>query len=480
MRHDVRVRPILPLIRVVRLTVIACVAIASLAWLVSSTLAVAQTPTDGDAGVPDAGTGANPDAAPDAAQSTPTAADLRPPATPAFTLLGIAPTEIENPRTPKELAVVLGGAVGTEVPTSLAISMSPYWLFRHDELNANEYEKEWYLHWLRTATVSLAATERAADAADPMSTNTALMSWAVNTLLYKGKPAFPCPPGSDELFTQTLDMVKERQKAFAEWAPTLLALMQAYRLQNPGLTDEEYAKHDKELIAEKQAELNSPEYVAKVWSNRLEELTPSYEQRAVELKVCAEAQLTPRGFSLGAASGGVVSFANEEWKQASDKTYAAWLSPAYQHTHFSAALLARLTVDVSGAEAANLWDVGGRATYVGKRVHLSLEHVRRFGDVDADGTSDRTWRLAALVEAKVKDSWVVLGIGKDYDSASGEKFFAIANLQFDVGEAQITSTEIKALKDKFDEERKKAQEAVKKAAEEAAAAQQSPQPPIIR
>ena len=89
-------------------------------------------------------------AAPCAAQTaeapaapTITLADLRTPTSPAFTLLGIAPTDIERPTTPRAFAVSLLSALrdgdGSLLPRDFALEVAPYWLVQRPTLSFTAY-----------------------------------------------------------------------------------------------------------------------------------------------------------------------------------------------------------------------------------------------------------------------------------------------------------------------------------------------------
>ena len=60
----------------------------------------------------------------------------RTPVSPAFVILGIAPTVVERPNTPADLAfsVLNRSAAFTSLPRDIAIEISPYWLIKHPTL----------------------------------------------------------------------------------------------------------------------------------------------------------------------------------------------------------------------------------------------------------------------------------------------------------------------------------------------------------
>lgn len=67
--------------------------------------------------------------------------DLRTPTSPAFIILGIEPTAVERPTTPRALALGLVSATdgGTVIPENYALEFAPYWLNRHPNLTFDDY-----------------------------------------------------------------------------------------------------------------------------------------------------------------------------------------------------------------------------------------------------------------------------------------------------------------------------------------------------
>jgi hypothetical protein len=72
----------------------------------------------------------------------PTIEDLKTPDSPGFVLLGVSPSAIERPSTPKALAVSLLSAVtkgDNLLPSDYAVTVAPYWLVGHSGLLATTY-----------------------------------------------------------------------------------------------------------------------------------------------------------------------------------------------------------------------------------------------------------------------------------------------------------------------------------------------------
>ncbi len=104
-------------------------------------------------------------AAPLAAQSAdagPAFNGWRTPVSPAFVLLGVAPTVVERPNTPSDLALsVLNRSTSfTSLPRDVALEFSPYWLVKHPTLTWQEDTVRGIGTSLaRTMTISLATAD---------------------------------------------------------------------------------------------------------------------------------------------------------------------------------------------------------------------------------------------------------------------------------------------------------------------------------
>ena len=91
---------------------------------------------------------------------------FRTPASPAFVLLGVAPTAVERPATPQALVVSLISAVQDAdfPPKHYALEVAPYWLTRHRTLTFEQYAAPGF--WpglLQTLSVSVATSSLAPD-----------------------------------------------------------------------------------------------------------------------------------------------------------------------------------------------------------------------------------------------------------------------------------------------------------------------------
>ena len=124
---------------------------------------------------------------------------IRTPTSPAFTILGVAPSEIQHPATPRDFALALSNSVQDSddltVPRNLALEFAPYWWFRHGRLTFDEYQKAGFgSNLLRNLSFSVGTTSRDVPVIDAMgmqigtSAETRLAAGA-RTQLYTGESA---------------------------------------------------------------------------------------------------------------------------------------------------------------------------------------------------------------------------------------------------------------------------------------------------
>lgn len=92
---------------------------------------------------------------------------LRPPTSPAFVLLGISPSDVQKPSTPRAISANFLGAAQQAggVPTNYAVEFAPYWLVSRPTLTIDDYERnDLALNIQRTFSFSFATAEREAGA----------------------------------------------------------------------------------------------------------------------------------------------------------------------------------------------------------------------------------------------------------------------------------------------------------------------------
>lgn len=309
--------------------------------------------------------------APSAIASAESFERLRAPEGPAFAILGLAPSEIQKPTTPKEVAVSLSQLLDEEgsvrIPDSFAMQLSPYWLVAHDRLTYEEFAASDGKQLLRNLTLSLAASG---------ATGTTLrdLGAGVSTHIgWGGRGTQSCK--EDKIVQLAADTA-------LKW-PSLA-----------GMSEDDL----KQLEAAAVASL-------KDLPKRIQELR----------QACAES-LTAHPHSLALAAAWAWQFPDMTGGDGDLVTQAYWATYAWSSGRWSALGLARLRFEEAAVGWDGFVDGGGRVRYGSKGAAISAEALARL-QVRGEDKQDARSRLALVVELELKaDSWLSLTLGKTFES----------------------------------------------------------------
>lgn len=337
---------------------------------------------------------------------------FRTPDAPAFEILGAAPTEIQHPTTPTELAIALGGIVSggdLSIPRSLAIEVAPYWLVPHPGLTVDAYRRENLLRPLRTLSLSIATTQtQRSDAADPSVKHTdADVGVGFRTMLLQWGAEDPCTAAAREFADVVnrgmLFSAAEQQELAGAGAPGSEA-WNARRVQ---------------IEQRKQAAITAAEAALK----------------KLQSDTCLALAASTTGFSLDLAGAIDVHAADARLTQAATSLagYALWTNLAYDTSRFSGIAVARITERRDAMPSRQLLDAGLRGIFKQKNYGISAELLVRRIRGDA---ADTTYRADLGVEYKLTgDTWLSVTLGRGFALAPGDAgaWFSLANLQWSFG-----------------------------------------------
>jgi hypothetical protein len=380
----------------------------------------AAEPAPGPAAAPDAnavarelaaairGIAAAPGETAAAVRTVPEIDKLRTPDSPAFVILGISPSEIQRPTTPRGLAVALGGFVtGGElaIPQNFALEIAPYWLVPHRELAMARYRSEDLLRPLRTLSISVATTETQRSEAGTtgvVAHTDADIGIGFRTMLLQ--------TGGDDACTA-------KAKSYANKLLPLVA---------PTDTDRD--------LAATKGTLGTPEYNAAL-------------DAAVQAKVdkllapfrtpdCVVLAASPIGFSLDLAGAIDVHAADAKLSRAATSVagYALWTNMSYDTPSFSGVAVARLAARRLEIPGETVFDTGLRGSYKHGDYALSAEALVRHRWADPGGAT--TYKADVAIEYQLSEgTWLTLTFGKGFASAPGEagSLFSLANIQWGIG-----------------------------------------------
>jgi len=147
---------------------------------------------------------------------------LKTPSSPAFTLLGVSPSEIQRPSTPKAVAMALGQFVsGTSlvVPKNFALEVTPFWLAHHPDLTLEDYQNADNLRWLYTMSISVGTSQTTRSVTDAMGTTTphtdSDVAIGLRSTIYQSRFSAECIAAAQDYakaITQAVDVPIDQEK----------------------------------------------------------------------------------------------------------------------------------------------------------------------------------------------------------------------------------------------------------------------------
>ncbi len=334
---------------------------------------------------------------------------IRTPVSPAFTLLDAAPTAVERPNTPADLAIsILSKTTGlTQIPTEYAMELSPYWLASHPNLTwqADTARTVWE-SIQRTATVSL-GTAGIGDSLAPV-TGLAL---GFRTALFSG-----------ETSDRSKTTLRAMQQQLARNAATFFEATQTARAVADSIFQAKLVLYASDPTALEAAAQEHEQTISKINAATVNTFTQENVQNFV---------LDRQGFLLELAFGGVWRFPNDIADSGKFARFGVWITPAYQWTDWSIVGVGRMLSDKVGDSTHTTVDAGLRLIYTADEYGLSIEAVGR--TFTWDNAPDSEWRIAAVLDYEIKDgTWLTTTFGRDYQGASQGSFLAKLGLSFNL------------------------------------------------
>jgi hypothetical protein len=320
--------------------------------------------------------------------------DLKTPTVPAFAIIGISPTDVETPRTPKELSVALYNAYnGGAVAQNVALDVAPYWLFAHPLLTYDEYvDASIPDQLLQNLSVSM-ATAAAPEAA---STDIGL---GVRTHVFLVEAV-------DKEAAKKLQREQERQ-ALAVQKQIAHCDDQPSKPPCPALTDR----------------------VAKLGAS---------EGDLKALGAAVQNALTSRtGVTIGFAGAVSSRSASDKFAPNDFRKAAGWVNLGYRGGGWEMAGLVRFT-GVDAPEQLQFVDLGAKIGVFKPKWDLHAEAVYRVVS-GQDPPVDNSGRVAGTFEFEVTSGvFVSTTFGKAADDESKEgTTFALFGLNFQAGERRV-------------------------------------------
>ncbi|MFC2141999.1 hypothetical protein ACFLR7_03595 [Acidobacteriota bacterium] len=352
---------------------------------------------------------------------------LRTPASPGFVLLGVEPSSVEQPRTPKALAFSMLTAQwqSSLIPKNYAIEIAPYWLTSHPGLTYKDYyTANLGKNLLRNLSLSLATTTLPSEEEEiPAGSSIGL---GIRTLLLAGKANSKLTDLRKDLIEQQLllqlvDLVKESGGGnIGELRQNVENTFDNIE-RNPGLLN--YPDLNSERIMEavnavskaalaylEGKDAQNEEEVGKL----LEEMKIVDESKSRKIALEMQTQDKSRiGWIAECAGAMTIDFPGNSFEESKITRWGLWATPSFRSERIPVDFVgvARFIRDVSLEVPQDVFDLGGRLVYKYHDLFLSAEFVQRFRSDDSNTT-----RFAGMLEYRLnQDLYLMANFGKNYE-----------------------------------------------------------------
>ncbi|MCX6142370.1 MAG: hypothetical protein NTZ35_04045 [Ignavibacteriales bacterium] len=337
-------------------------------------------------------------ASPTTSGNNPNTNDLRTPASPAFVLLGIEPSSVERPSTPRALAASLLSASGQNdiLPRNYAFEFSPYWFSSHSQLTFDKYYHADMLQSLaQTLSVSFVTSRQTGGDTTAQGTD---VGFGLRAQLVSGGPS------------DTLASLRRRLADLHERRGDL--------------------RHKGDTTGARLM-LDSISAVA---------------------KQIAEEDHNRTGWIVEFAGAAIQRFPQNRFGEESLRRFGIWLTPSYTSENPKIQFLGvvRFLHDLDNVGNRDLLDAGFRFVYNSGRLSISSEYVSRSSlDVTVNpGVAEpakgnfsikNTYRLSANVEYKYSDDmYLSMSLGRNYQGVAGQgNLIAQVSVNFGFGETKL-------------------------------------------
>lgn len=330
---------------------------------------------------------------------------LRTPLAPAFVVLGVQPTSVEEPNTPAELAVSVFNQPTnfTSIPRNVAVEFSPYWMWTDDTAPEEDTTRGPLKSITRTASVSFATAE--------IDNSVTGIGVGLRTSLLSGSFTYG---EEEETLAKTVETLND----------ALAALTDALRAQTQILLDSQSNEIDSLEEAKRTAA-----------RQRIAELAPQEEglrNALKERRKQLDRRLTlRRGFQLEVAGGLAWEAPNAVFDSTDLVRWMARGTLAYAQKHWKAVGILR-RLEERRSRSGDATDLGGRVIYASGDFGLSLEGVQRI----LDGRTPRS-RVSGHVEYKLGSNWWLnVTVGNDFEDEAEGSLLSQFGLMFNFADAR--------------------------------------------
>jgi hypothetical protein len=403
--------------------------------------------------------------APPATDEVPDVASLKTPESPAFMVLGVAPSEIQRPSTPTGLKASIsnGLAAGGALPLlqSFAFEVSPYWILPHPELTYEDVVSEPGAAFYRNISLSLATGPQEVEVEDEAGVTRTVelgrIAAGARVTLWPGVPT----RGAERCRVYIKDQLEQRA---AELYALALQLTNQWHEDNPepaqparpAVFDDPNATEA--MLERATAEYEASDKVWQEWSKRRNDALNANlraQQEApppdASFARCLQDIHARKGFMTEAAGAYMLAAPNGDLNQERRiEALTGWLTlglvfeafsedPSEPTLELSVLGVSRVQSEHGSAQDPDAdtlrLDFGARFALALARYGLALEGTYRRQErtlASAASELEHLWRIAVSIDYRLDTGiWVSGTFGKDFgDTEKDTPILALANLQW--------------------------------------------------
>lgn len=372
---------------------------------------------------------------------------IRSPDSPAFMLLGVTPTQIERPTTPKQIAASLSGPTdgSLTIPKNLAVEFWPYWVFSHPALTAGEYQDRGLAaQFAENITISIGTASSTRTTFDMATHTDASLAIGLRTLVYlSGQPVIPCKKTDLDQF------VAAAKLTFVADTPDAIPIMQQLqrvlvdRQANQAKLEDDKKKHDSNAVTVDQKRLDEDDKLIAALEGQLKspkEVLNGHIASQLDQLCTDGSQEARRGVTAELAIASSEVFLDSKVSDNHRGDTAVWTTVAWETPGWSVIALGRyLSGKVIGADRNRFVDTGARVIWSKDTYAVSAELLGRFPvDTPSGTTLESTYRVDLAVDYHIQDStWLTLSFGKDFSQFDARSFFSLANVKIGLGDPKL-------------------------------------------
>jgi len=370
---------------------------------------------------------------------------LQAPVSPAGSLLGISPSQIDNPTDPEAFMVSVKNAVGdfTKIPSSYAVDLAPAWLFFGSRINYNSFRSSRLIPTIWQSMVISTAVKSSSDSG----ISKTQFSIGLKVSLIRGNIDGSKVDSLIELssillqklnnFTTGLDDLCKNDKEYQQYKDRMEVLATS------GITDSREYRDLQDLAGERLQYLT--ELARMVSWNKLTK-TEGYNILDSLKSIAEKIKWKRLGFKLDLCAGAVFDFPNMDFNKGSTTKAGTWLTGGYEWDHLSCLAVIRYLYNpnqVIGMADSLLpktlfqtLDGGLRIVYNSTDNKFLFSGEALYRSVLEQNVMEPGWRFAINIEYEaMRNIRLNLSLGKDFDGnlSKGGNLITALNLILGLG-----------------------------------------------